>query len=194
MILNDFIVFEGIDGAGTSTQLEIISKKMGEQIWTTAEPTSSPIGKLIRDFLKGNFSLTENTVTRLFAADREEHIYGENGIISHLKQGKKVFCDRYFFSTFAYQTSPIMKEQNKAFPFPQHLFFFDIKPEISLTRIQTRKEREIYEKQEILAKTYQRYLEAIEAGKREEPDMKVHIINAEKSIEEIHREIMNILL
>ena len=85
MILTDFIVFEGIDGAGTSTQLNLISQKLGETAWVTAEPTDSPIGRLIREFLKGKFSLTENTVTRLFAADREEHIYGENGILSHLK-------------------------------------------------------------------------------------------------------------
>ena len=65
MILTDFIVFEGIDGAGTSTQLNLISQKLGETAWVTAEPTDSPIGRLIREFLKGKFSLTENTVTRL---------------------------------------------------------------------------------------------------------------------------------
>lgn len=193
MILTDFIVFEGIDGAGTSTQLKLISQKLGEKVWITAEPTESPIGRLIREFLKGKFPLTENTVTRLFAADREEHIYGENGILSHLKQGKKVFCDRYFFSTYAYQSSPIMKEQNKTFPYPQHLFFFDIKPEISLARIQSRAEKEIYEKQEILSRTCEKYRNAINEGRNEEPGMNVHIIDATLPIEEINEKILGVL-
>lgn len=193
MILTDFIVFEGIDGAGTSTQLNLISQKLGEKVWITAEPTESPIGRLIREFLKGKFPLTENTVTRLFAADREEHIYGENGIISHLKQGKKVFCDRYFFSTYAYQSSPIMKEQNKNFPYPQHLFFFDIKPEISLARIQSRAEKEIYEKQEFLSRTCEKYRNVIAEGRKEEPGMNVHIIDATLPIEEINEKILGIL-
>lgn len=193
MILTDFIVFEGIDGAGTSTQLNLISQKLGETVWVTAEPTDSPIGRLIREFLKGKFSLTENTVTRLFAADREEHIYGENGIISHLKLGKKVFSDRYFFSTFAYQSSPIMKEQNRTFPYPQHLFFFDIKPEISLSRIQSRDEKEIYEKEEILTRTYEKYLDAIMEGRKEEPDMNVHVIDATLPIDEVNKKILGIL-
>lgn len=194
MILTDFIVFEGIDGAGTSTQLNLISQKLGDAAWITAEPTESPIGKLIREFLKGKFPLTENTVTRLFAADREEHIYGENGIISHLKQGKKVFCDRYFFSTYAYQSSLIMKEQNRTFPYPQHLFFFDIKPEISLARIQSRTEKEIYEKHEILSLAYEKYLKAVKEGKEKEPEMEVHIIDASLPVKEINEKILGIIL
>jgi len=88
MILHNFIVFEGIDGSGTSTQLGILKKKLGDKIFATAEPTELPTGLFLRRMLKGEFPVDERTAAFLFAADRCEHIYGKGGITEHVQNGK----------------------------------------------------------------------------------------------------------
>lgn len=78
MILKNFVVFEGIDGAGTSTQINILKeKKEAERFFFTAEPTDSPTGKFLRTVLKGNVELDPRTSAYLFAADRAEHLWGK---------------------------------------------------------------------------------------------------------------------
>ena len=68
MILENFIVFEGIDGAGTTTQLNILKKKCGSNFLFTAEPSRSPVGKFLRSMLGGNVPVTNETAAYLFAA------------------------------------------------------------------------------------------------------------------------------
>lgn len=86
MILENFIVFEGIDGAGTTTQLNILKKKCGSNFLFTAEPSRSPVGKFLRSMLGGNVPVTNETAAYLFAADRNEHLnaditFSEDGIL-----------------------------------------------------------------------------------------------------------------
>ena len=89
MILNNFVVFEGIDGAGTSTQLKILQERPeSAKIDFSAEPTSFETGKFLRSLLCGKISLDPRTTAYLFAADRAEHVYGEHGIENSLKNGK----------------------------------------------------------------------------------------------------------
>ena len=83
MVLENFIVFEGIDGAGTTTQLEILKSRTPEFLFT-AEPTSSETGKFLRKMLKGEIQVTNETAAYIFAADRNEHING-NCIIEENK-------------------------------------------------------------------------------------------------------------
>lgn len=95
-----FVVFEGLDGSGTSTQLAIIGAWLG--CFTTFEPTNGPIGALIREKLReGGFS--NETMALLFAADRKEHL--EKEIEPRLARGEVVLCDRYVMSSLAYQTA-----------------------------------------------------------------------------------------
>src|SRR5574344_547585 len=111
MIINNYIVFEGIDGAGTTTQIKKLSEHFqNENIYVTAEPTTNETGKFLRRMLKGEFSVDERTASYLFAADRCEHIFGKDGIKEQVEKGKLVLSDRYIFSSLAYQSVSCGKE------------------------------------------------------------------------------------
>ena len=174
MILPNFVVFEGIDGTGTTSQLRLLKEhftsegKSGSCIFTQ-EPTAGEIGLLIRSALQGRFKLAPETMTRLFAADRCEHIYGAGGIVEAINDGKAVFSDRY-------------------------LFFFDLPVAVSMSRVAGRSNLlEIYEEESFQYKVRDEYLQLLESLKKEVPAMHVIEINASKSIEEIHLNLWSIL-
>ena len=200
MILKNFIVFEGIDGAGTSTQINRICGKNPQKFFQTAEPTSLETGRFLRKMLGGEFSVDEKTNSFLFAADRAEHLYGKNGIIEQLNNGKTVISDRYLFSSLAYQSiscgEELPKLLNSTFPLPEILFFFEIDPEISLKRVDSRNEKkEIYEKIETQKKIAMEYEKIIsEYENNPSCGMKIIRIDAAKSIEEISETISKIIL
>lgn len=200
MILKNFIVFEGIDGAGTSTQIKKICDKNPQKFFQTAEPTSLETGKFLRRMLGGEFSVDEKTNSFLFAADRAEHLYGKNGIIEQINNGKTVISDRYLFSSLAYQSiscgEELPKLLNSTFPLPEILFFFEIDPEISLKRVDSRNEKkEIYEKIETQKKIAMEYEKIIsEYENNPSCTMKIIRIDATKSIEEISETISKIIL
>ena len=200
MILKNFIVFEGIDGAGTSTQIKKICEKNPQKFFQTAEPTSLETGKFLRRMLGGEFSVDEKTNSFLFAADRAEHLYGKNGIIEQINNGKTVISDRYLFSSLAYQSifcgEELPKLLNSTFPLPEILFFFEIDPEISLKRVDSRNEKkEIYEKIETQKKIAMEYEKIIsEYENNPSCGMKIIRIDATKSIEEISETISKIIL
>lgn len=200
MILKNFIVFEGIDGAGTSTQIKKICERNPQKFFQTAEPTSLETGKFLRRMLGGEFSVDEKTNSFLFAADRAEHLYGKNGIIEQINNGKTVISDRYLFSSLAYQSiscgEELPKLLNSTFPLPEILFFFEIDPEISLKRVDSRNEKkEIYEKIETQKKIALEYEKIIsEYENNPSCTMKIIRIDATKSIEEISETISKIIL
>ncbi len=200
MILKNFIVFEGIDGAGTSTQIKKICEKNPQKFFQTAEPTSLETGKFLRRMLGGEFSVDEKTNSFLFAADRAEHLYGKNGIIEQINNGKTVISDRYLFSSLAYQSiscgEELPKLLNSTFPLPEILFFFEIDPEISLKRVDFRNEKkEIYEKIETQKKIAMEYEKIIsEYENNPSCGMKIIRIDAAKSIEEISETISKFIL
>ncbi len=201
MILKNFIVFEGIDGAGTSTQIKKLVERgcseCGEGTFVaTAEPTGGETGRFLRRMLGGEFSVDEKTNAYLFAADRCEHIFGKGGVQELCQAGKVVVSDRYFFSSMAYQSVSCGEELphllNSPFPLPEYLFYFVINPEVSLGRVTVRGEKkEIYEtieKQKKIAAQYEKVISEYEktAG---ETGMKIIRIDAEKDIESISEEI-----
>ena len=192
MIIKNFIVFEGIDGAGTTTQIKLLAEKLGqEKVWQTAEPTDKETGKFLRKMLKGDFAVSEKTASYLFAADRCEHIFGKNGILEQTEKGKIVLSDRYFFSSLAYQSVTCGKELpellNSPFPLPEILFYFKIDPEISLSRVESRGEaKEIYEKIDFQKKTAALYDAVMQEYKGAKGvGMKMIEVDASKSIQEI---------
>ncbi len=199
MVLSNFVVFEGIDGTGTSSQIRLLQEKFtstGKQsdCIFTQEPTTNEIGKLIRSVLQASIKIRPETMARLFAADRCEHLYGENGIIEHLNAGKAVFSDRYLFSSLAYQTATgvakLAKTENADFPLPELLFFFDLPVDISMDRVSNRtKILEIYEEESFQAKVRNEYLKIIANYEKNTPDMKIIRIDASQTIEEIHKKI-----
>lgn len=205
MIVSNFIVFEGIDGTGTTTQLERLKKQYLQSfgglpvpVVFTCEPTDSEVGKLIRRALRNEIVLTADTLARLFAADRGEHLYGEKGIMSLVKAGNAVFSDRYLFSSLAYQAEAGTKDLplilNRDFPLPEYLFYFDIDPDLSMDRVEKRTVTpEIYEKREFQLKVRTRYLEIIDWYEQNEKDMQVIRIDASRSIDSIAEKIWSIV-
>jgi dTMP kinase len=203
MILKNFIVFEGIDGAGTSTQIKKFVERgnteRGEgNFVATAEPTTGETGRFLRRMLGGEFRVDEKTNAYLFAADRCEHIFGKNGVKELCESGKIVVSDRYFFSSMAYQSvscgDELPKLLNSPFPLPEYLFYFVINPEISLGRVTSRGEKkEIYEtieKQKKIAAQYEKVISEYEKNTGES-GMKIIRIDAEKDIDSISNEIWN---
>lgn len=141
-----FIVFEGGEGSGKSTQIKSLSNKLSSlQIdhIVTREPGGTPISEQIRDIVVkgGPNKLDSETDLLLFTAARRLHL---NEVImpAQLKERKIVLCDRYFYSTFAYQScegssgSEIIRLHEKFCynHFPNLVFFLDIDPEQGLER------------------------------------------------------------
>ena len=202
MILKNFIVFEGIDGAGTSTQIKILSKREdASRFFFTTEPTDSETGKFLRKMLKGDVELDPRTSAFLFAADRNEHLYGKGGtncgVVEQAQNGKIVVSDRYLFSSLTYQSvtcgDELPRKLNESFPLPEILFFFDINPEISLKRVLGRGETEIYEKLDFQKATAERYRAVIDEYEKMNTGMKIVRLDASRPIEEIAKEIDSFL-
>jgi dTMP kinase len=179
-ILRNFVVLEGIDGSGTSTQMELLKGRFTPRepaggmtggaafpggmraLYATAEPGAGELGRLIRRALKGELPLLPETLARLFAADRGEHLYGPGGIVERAGRGELVVCDRYVPSSLVYQGlecgEELPRSLNSPFPAPELIVFFDLDPRIAAERIRGRKEREIYEHLDFQLKVRDRYL------------------------------------
>lgn len=201
MILRNFVVFEGLDGTGTTTQLTELEKrflKENRPVYFTAEPTDRETGKLVRNILSGTVRVEPETLTRLFAADRGEHVYGENGILCHLEAGKAVFTDRYLFSSLAYQSLSgdprLVKTLNAPFPLPELLFFFEIDPDQAMKRVNSRGgHREIFETNEFQIKVHTRYCEILDEYRRSEPGMTIIHVDAAEPVATIHEKIWSLV-
>lgn len=163
-ILKNFFVIEGIDGAGTTTQLNKVNELLLQKkikTHTTFEPTKGKIGLFLRECIEKHDNLSERTFALLFAADRQEHIYGTGGILEHIKSGNIVICDRYLFSSLAYQgdnkTLDFVYMINSEFPLPEAVFFIDIDEKTALNRIKNREKKDIFEKEETLRSVRENY-------------------------------------
>jgi len=104
-----FIVIEGVDGSGKTTQINRLQARFKANNWAfhdTAEPTDGPIGSLVRNILNRRIVADEATIAALYLADRLDHIQNPvNGMLKHLNEGTHVIASRYYFSSFAYQVS-----------------------------------------------------------------------------------------
>lgn len=136
-----FIVFEGVDGAGKSTQIEMLRQTLsgvGYQVVTSREPTDGVWGKKIRESaITGRMELAEELDA--FICDRKQHIAELIG--PELQQGKIVLVDRYFYSTIAYQgerggdTDEIERTMREFAPIPDFVLLLDADPDVTLPRI-----------------------------------------------------------
>lgn len=196
-----FIVFEGIDGSGKSTQIALLAEKMrncGIQVAATCEPSDGAIGKLLREVLRGEVKTNDEAIAALFLADRMDHIRREkDGLLAMLDRGITVLCDRYYFSSYAYHSVTMdmdwVIEANALAANrlrPDVTLFLDISAEESYARItQNRGTVELFEKKERLEATRKKYLEAFAKQKQKE---KVIIIDASRSVEAIAEEIWSV--
>lgn len=198
MILKNFIVLEGIDGAGTSTQLNLLKNRLSpEKTVYTAEPTTLSTGRFLRSVLRGDEKLTPETTAFLFAADRQEHVYGTGGIVESCTSGKLVISDRYVFSSLAYQSitcgEELPRKLNQDFPLPEYLFFFGITPQASLKRIEKRDVTEIYENKDFLEATARQYEKIISYYETLQTGMHIIRLDATESIEKLSEKIWTVL-
>ena len=193
------IVFEGIDGAGKTTQIELLAaylKEQGRKVYRTAEPTESVTGGLLRDALAGVSKRTACEMAALFVIDRIFHnVNPVNGIEKLLADGVDVLCDRYYYSSMAYQGSETdpewVRNMNLMCPEirrPDICVFLDLTPEQSMERI--RKGRvtfDIYENLERLTQVRNRFYRVFEELKETD---RICIVDAARPIETIYREIV----
>jgi len=198
-IIQNFIVFEGGDGSGTTTQLSMLCDRLKTidkfEFFSTFEPTDGQIGKIIRCALKKEMSFCPETLAFLFAADRNEHLYGQNGVFSHVKRGALVISDRYALSSLVYQGIECGDELpnllNSFFPAPEITFFLDIEPEIALNRVKGRSSLEIYEYSEFQEKVRKKYISLIETYRSR--GARVEIIDGSKSAQEVADQVWSII-
>lgn len=166
-----FIVMEGLDGSGKTTQLVRLAKHLrerGRKVYLTAEPTVSTTGGMLRDALGGVTRKTPCELAAMFVLDRIFHnVNPVNGINKMLGSGYDVICDRYYYSSLAYQGSETDFEWVRAMNIncpeirrPDLCIFLDLDPEICMKRIGSdRTTTEIYEKKETLERVRARYMD-----------------------------------
>jgi dTMP kinase len=163
-----FIVIEGLDGSGKTTQAKILAKKLSEnhKVLCTAEPSQGKTGNFIRnDCLYEEKRLPTEAEALLFAADRIEHMQTE--LAPALSEGKIVICDRYIYSSLAYQGSAGLsldwiKTINAHALEPDFALFIDVPPERVLERLQRKKS--VMETLETQKKVREIYLKYVEKG------------------------------
>ena len=159
-ILPRTIVFEGLDGAGTTTQrnkLVAYLKEKNFPLFETCEPTNNMIGRLIRDILQKKYTTTPSALALLYSADREDHLYNKTyGLLTQIEEGKYVIQDRYFYSSFAYQGVNLAWEkiaEINHFPHPEYVIYIETPAQECMARIEKRGEaKELFEKAEFLKK------------------------------------------
>jgi dTMP kinase len=196
-ILRNFAVFEGGDGSGTTTQLSLLEERFrspdvgGAVLHPTCEPTAGPVGALIRSALKKEIALRPETLARLFAADRAEHLYGPEGVAERCGRGELVVSDRYALSSLAYQGltcgDELPRSLNASFPVPELLLFFDIDPVAAQNRLRGRPALELYEYLEFQQKVREKYLSLL--GEYRNSGALVEIIDASRSQAEVAEEV-----
>lgn len=174
------IVLEGLDGAGTTTQIKRLAYRIERQVQRsqeaqrvhlTHEPSDGPVGLQIRMTLEHRIQVDAATLAAFFAADRMDHLYhddGDKGIVAHLRAGAHVITDRYYLSSFAYQGMNLdwdwLWHLHAHCIRPDVTFFLDVPVVVCLQRIAAGRGEhfELFENEKALTKVRQSYLAAIE--------------------------------
>jgi len=185
-----FIVIEGLDGAGTTTQTERLTEwflARGQPCVATMEPTDRGVGRLIRRTLNAETSApTTRVLPWLFAADRCDHL--EHLIEPRLKDGSVVLSDRYYHSSLAYQSLVLPLEQvhqlNATFRVPDTTYFIEVSVDTALQRLKARGSApEVFETRERLVAIEQAYQSVI--AYLEDKGQRIVRIDGEASPEEV---------
>jgi dTMP kinase len=204
-----FIVVEGLDGAGTTTQTRRLVDRLndaGHPAVQTREPSDGPIGTLIRQMLgmrvvapdgEGGYKpVRRDVLALLFAADRLDHVDTE--IEPALDAERIVVSDRYYHSSFAYQgdtdqqpgtfDTEWVRTLNERALEPDLTLFLVASPETCLERLRRRGRRDIYENREQLESLHRRYEAVVDELVADgEPIVR---IDAEQAIDDVHDAIV----
>ena len=198
-----FIVFEGIDGAGKTTQVNLLAQNLaslGREVSLSAEPTTLATGKAIRRALSGEEKKSECEMAAMFVLDRIAHnINSETGIRALTERGIDVISDRYYYSSLAYQGAAtdyewvkVMNINSPEIRRPDLCIYLDLLPEQSLERISRGRESlEIYENIEKLTAVRAKFLSVVEDLRRDGES--IYVVNAARAAEDIAKEIFEIV-
>ena len=202
-----FIVIEGLDGAGTTTQTRRVAEALrerGQPAAASCEPSSGPIGGLIRQMLskritvydekRGHRPVGRQTLALLFAADRLDHL--ESEVYPALERGAVAISDRYYHSSLVYQGDSRdgnfdyqwVDEINSRAQAPDLTVYLEATAELSLSRIADRGQRDIFESREKLERLEKRYEEVM--ARVEERGERVIRLDATMRAEEITETIV----
>lgn len=197
-----FIVIEGIDGAGTTTQAHLLADWLqdhGKPAAYTGEPSVGPIGALLRQVLAGRLvskridgtqaALNNDTIALLFAADRMDHL--DNEVLPLLGRGVSVVCDRYYHSSITYQSLEgeidWIRALNSHARSPDVTYLIDIPAAEAARRRSKRARQELYETSEIqglLEPAYRQLPQLL-------PKENIVIIDGRPEKELVHRTIVD---
>lgn len=191
-----FITFEGCDGCGKTTQLELLAKfleEKGYDVIVTREPGAKGLGTKLREILLNyDGEVSSNCESFLFLADRAQHI--DTIVKPAIENGKIVLCDRHIDSTVAYQgygrginLEQINYLNNLATSGlkPDLTLLFDVDTETSMQRVGKNKDRMENAGIEFQEKVRHGYLTlAKKEAKR------IRIFDSKKTIEQLHQEVL----
>ncbi|WP_107669258.1 dTMP kinase [Cyanothece sp. BG0011] len=199
-----FIVLEGIDKAGKTTQAEGLKQYLinqGDSAIISSEPTEGVIGQLIRNAMQNEIFLMKNKakfdqqMAYLFAADRHYHLYNEvDGVYKLIQQDDcHVIATRYYFSSLAYNSNNqeefnFVYGLNQRFPNPDLVVYLDIPLEIALSRLENAVYKEVYETKDKLQQVKDNYDKIFQSY-----DGQILTIDGNNSIEQIQQEIITYL-
>ncbi len=191
MLRGLFIVLEGVDGAGSTTQTRLLTDFLQQQnlrVIATKEPTEGRIGRVIRTYLQSKAS-HPSIDALLFAADRMEHL--ETVVKPALERGEHVISDRYLESTLAYQTADGVETEwiemvNRFAIKPDQVIILDINPATSLNRKHA-PARERFETIEFLNQVRQNF-------KKRAASQGYNVVDAERPIMQVHEVLKRIIL
>lgn len=198
-----FIVFEGIDGSGKGTIIGMAAEFLGgcgvpaEKIAITKEPTTGKFGKKIREILSGNEPPEAHSeeLLKLYVEDRRTHV--KTAIEPAVLSGKIVLCDRYKYSTIAYQCAQGIQleqtiEPSAPFPIPDLTIILDIPVPQALERITNDARRarlEKFEQQQFLETVRQNFLRLPQLL----PEENIQIIDASLPKEGVFEQVQPLL-
>lgn len=187
------IVFEGIDGTGKSTQLNLLAdalKSQGYPVITTREPTNGVYGQKIRSLYDKRSQVTKEEELELFLQDRREHV--ENLLTPGLTGKNIILCDRYYLSTIAYQGTVgfdilDLEHKNNFAPKPDIALLFQMSSKDSIERITEKRGDTLndFEQEETLRKVAQIFDGLMFPY--------IHRIDATHSIESVHHSIISLV-
>ncbi|GBD32286.1 MAG: thymidylate kinase [Gemmatimonadales bacterium] len=197
------IAFEGLDGSGQTTQAKLLTlwldQRAGMKAHYTKEPTSGPIGTIIKrallqpDHTKTAPELSYNpaTLALLFAADRLDHL--EREILPLLRRGTCVISDRYTISSLAYQSLELdpkwVRSINRYALSPDLTIFLNVPLKTCLDRIRNRHPQpELYENPATLQRVEHRYRQIIRALQRQR--YRIEIVDGTPPPAEVHRAVV----
>ena len=195
-----FISFEGIEGSGKSTQIELIEELIrakGYQVKKLREPGTTELGEKIRNIFLEKTTETADPITEAFLLYASRKHLDQNFLRQNLNEGAIVIADRYADATLAYQSYGKGLDQNfvklihdySQLLSPDLTFYMDISAELSRERISDREmDRMESESIDFFKKVREGYLQIA----HDNPE-RVVVLDANKTIDELHESIKKII-